>query len=942
MATNSTTFEQVYTAVDRSGKASKSFSKNVEQASDKAFKANEKAAKSFEALKQAAIGAFTIIAGAVLKSMIDVENAYAVIRGQTGATGDALLGLKDDFLEVLGVVSNSTEEVAQVIGGFNARLGLTGRELQSVAEKALIVSRVLKEDVNGIVASTSRLFGDWSIATEDQSEWMDKLFRAAQKAGIGITGLAQKVVQFGAPLRGLGFELEDAIAIFAKWEVEGVNTEIILGSMKIALSKFADEGRNANEALFEVVEQIKAADGPTGDFIAKSLVGAEAMTDFADAARGGKFDFLDMKKAIQEGTDTINKAGEDTQTTTVRIQTAWNKLQTSIARSEGFQVLLDNIVTLVEGLTEIAGPALAFIGTAVDIFVKTIEVAGANLGVLAGEINNLIEGRGFSLERLGRIQQDVMDGIVAGWADSAKSIRTSMQSMNDGLNDNEDALERVTIATNKIAKSTRIYADELKLLVAEQARQQAALDEIEGHFDDLNTTAEKFPDIMFKSADALEEAADKMKAAIPTFKGVGEAMSNSFLESFEQTMRSIGDLGKALSVSFGEAFASGLKKVISNRLTETFFKTALGKFISIGIPIVGQLISTGINMLFSKLFGGGDRKSASEIAIESAERARVAIEEYNIEFQRLLDNVIDGTASWNQEMENLVTTLSNFETFDPTDILNSVTNAISEQEQAISDARQEWDNLNFSIMQNNVNTFKQIDALRSLKISLRETKRDLLKLAQDGTLTFTRPLTIGGLPGFGSTFTGREAYKAILADLKKAESSSGIIKFGAANKIIRNASPEARGLLFDLVEKLNTRVLAEESLRRMRVANINARARKKLLADNLPVMVDKLEELRLLLVDIKEIFAESTVGGGGGDDPDKPGRGGPGAGGGLPGSKSTVTITHNIGIDANVKGSMELSRKMANDFMKDAAFIRAMSRGISKHAKRNPGDWFLE
>jgi phage-related minor tail protein len=76
-----------------------------------------------------------------------------------------------------------------------------------------------------MIAGSSRLFGDWSIAAEDTAGTMDYLFRVSQSTGIGVNDLSAKLVQFGAPLRQLGFDLETSAAMLGKFEKEGVNTE---------------------------------------------------------------------------------------------------------------------------------------------------------------------------------------------------------------------------------------------------------------------------------------------------------------------------------------------------------------------------------------------------------------------------------------------------------------------------------------------------------------------------------------------------------------------------------------------------------------------------------------------------------------------------------------------------------------------------------------------
>jgi len=170
------------------------------------------------------------------------------------------------------------------------------------------LARITGGDINTLIPATTRIFGDWSIATDKQSETLDFLFRVQQNTGIGIDALAEKVVQFGAPLRQMGFSFEEATALIGKWEKEGVNAELVLGSLRIALAKFASAGvKDTNAALLELIDRVKNA-GSTGEAtgIAIEAFGRKAGPDMAAAIREGRFDLDTLLKQLKTGTDTIN------------------------------------------------------------------------------------------------------------------------------------------------------------------------------------------------------------------------------------------------------------------------------------------------------------------------------------------------------------------------------------------------------------------------------------------------------------------------------------------------------------------------------------------------------------------------------------------------------------------------------------------------------------
>ena len=201
----------------------------------------------------------------ILKLGMDFDNAFDKIRVGTGATGDALEDLKDDFKAVYSSVPAGMADVSTAIADLNTRTGLAGKPLQELSTQMLNLSRITGEDLSGMIANSSRLFGDWSIAADDTAGTMDFLFKVSQSTGVGFNDLNAKLVQFGAPLRQMGFDLETSAAMLGKFEKEGVNTELVLGGLRVALGKMAKEGiTDTKAALEEVTKRIKEA-GSTGE-----------------------------------------------------------------------------------------------------------------------------------------------------------------------------------------------------------------------------------------------------------------------------------------------------------------------------------------------------------------------------------------------------------------------------------------------------------------------------------------------------------------------------------------------------------------------------------------------------------------------------------------------------------------------------------------------------
>lgn len=263
------------------------------------------------ALKKFALPAAIAAAGVgAFKLGKTFQEAYNTIRVGTGATGQALKSLEKDFKAVAANTPASFGDTATAIADLNTRLGVTGKPLQDLSLQFIRLSRLTKSDLPTNIASVTRAFGDWEVATADQGEQLDYFFRAAQASGATVDELAQKVVQFGAPLRQVGFSIDEATAMFATFEKAGVNVQTMMPGLRQALRSFLEDGRDPAEALKETFEGIQKGTISAAD--AMKIFGARAGADMVEAIRQGRFDIEDFTAALENNSETIAQAAKDT------------------------------------------------------------------------------------------------------------------------------------------------------------------------------------------------------------------------------------------------------------------------------------------------------------------------------------------------------------------------------------------------------------------------------------------------------------------------------------------------------------------------------------------------------------------------------------------------------------------------------------------------------
>ena len=358
------------------------------------------------------------IGGVAFTAANDFDKASNIIRTQAGATGEVLTGLENDFEEVFKNVPADADTVAIAIADLNTRTGATGEQLQILATRAVELAKLTGGDVSTQIAAVTRVFGDWSIASENQVNTMNYLWKVSQSTGIGVDALAQRVVQFGAPLRQMGFDFETGAALIGKWEKEGVNTELVLGSLRIALTRMAREGiTDTSAALIEMTAQIKNA-GSTGEAntLAMEMFGAKAGPDMAAAIREGRFEIDDLLKSLKESPETILGAAEDTRTFSDHLMILKNNAQAALApfgeellnaftmalpvikdmaNFIGFLVkkfvslspITQEIILIIAGLVAAIGPVLFILGPIVSALGSIIGAMGAlNAAIMSGAV----------------------------------------------------------------------------------------------------------------------------------------------------------------------------------------------------------------------------------------------------------------------------------------------------------------------------------------------------------------------------------------------------------------------------------------------------------------------------------------------------------------------------------------------------------------------------
>jgi TP901 family phage tail tape measure protein len=189
------------------------------------------------------------------------------------------------------------------------------------------LSQITGTDLQTNIESVARLFGDWGVETKQQGEHLNMLHRLSQETGVDVSRLSDQMVQFGSPLRQLGFDFETSAAMFAKFEKEGVNVQTLMPGLKLGLGNLAQptdelakklrklgiDAKEPDQAFRQVMDtmgKMKSDQDRLG--LAMDVFGKRAGADLAAAVDEGRFSFDDLIGTMKKGDGTINKSARET------------------------------------------------------------------------------------------------------------------------------------------------------------------------------------------------------------------------------------------------------------------------------------------------------------------------------------------------------------------------------------------------------------------------------------------------------------------------------------------------------------------------------------------------------------------------------------------------------------------------------------------------------
>lgn len=499
--------------------------KELAEAQDKLKKGMDKVSNGAGVVAGSTIA---IGAGAVkLFNEVDKGSDAAVIA--TGATGEAAEELKKNYKNVAGSVKGDFADIGSALGEVETRFEFTGKKAEDCTTRFIKFAEINGVDATQAVRLVSRAMGDAGIEADKYDIILDQLTVAAQASGIGVSNLAESLAKYGAPMRNLGFDTKESIALFAQWEKAGVNTEIAFSGMKKAISNWGKEGKDARVEFKKTLEEIQnTPDIASATTKAIEVFGAKAGPDLADAIKGGRFEYSKFLKVLDKSEGSLENTYEAIHDGSDKAEVAMQNLK--IAGAEVGEALLKQVDPVIEDIVKKSKEFAEYAEKHGDEIVTTIKT----IGVVAGTtfaINKTVKF-GRSLADISKFGAGVVKSVKAmALARAAETTATEAQTVaQNGLNASLLASPvGLTIASvTALAAGIYILANNTEQLSEESKK---AISDMEGLNSSISESNESIKDeygIYERQAEQLDKIVDKNGKVKKGKEDLAQAIVNNF------------------------------------------------------------------------------------------------------------------------------------------------------------------------------------------------------------------------------------------------------------------------------------------------------------------------------------------------------------------------------------------------------------------------------
>ncbi len=493
--------------------------------------------------------AFATIGKEAIEFGLEFEQGTQIIGRATGLVGPQL----DDMTQSLrNIVASGAEQgvkdIAEAMSQLNIKLGVTGTELENATKAVAEFADVNRVDLKTAATDVSNILNKYGLSASSLEPLLDKLTLASQKSGASVASLSSGLLSAGAIFKSANLSIEDSISLLAGFEKGGVNTESAISGLRVALTGFQKEGKDAGEELRKLIEEIKNTVDPTEAANLAAEHFGRSTQEIFQAIRSGNVDIEGFNKVLENSEGVLRRTSEATKTNEEVFAELTNEVKGLAA--EGFgsllsvsKPILELLKVLIQGFESLPQPVKE---SAENIVILAGAVKVANVAIIAlGGTTQLAFGPVVAL-----------GAVVITLAVALSELAKQQERQDAALEAQADAINKNIIATNDIIGKVTTLNENQKLSEDQIARLIALYPQLTGALKVNNTTLKEAVELTDKlnlrnafkgfmdTAKAINEAQEKLDNYNKQLKIAGEQGANTVIYTrlIQETTKRIADL----------------------------------------------------------------------------------------------------------------------------------------------------------------------------------------------------------------------------------------------------------------------------------------------------------------------------------------------------------------------------------------------------------------
>lgn len=306
----------------------------------------------------------------------EVDAGLDTIVTKTGASGEALDGMRQILKNITGDIPTDFETAGAAIGEVNTRFGVTGEALETLSSQFIKFAEINGQDVYGSVDSVSKMMAGFGLEAEDAGRILDALNTVGQQTGVDVGMLADTVAANAKQFQEMGLSAEEAAAFLGQASMAGLDTSGAMMGLKTAMKKASEDGISLSDALagFDEVMQSNASES---DKLAAAyeLFGSKAGAAIENAVSNGTLNLSDFSASLGDFEGSVSETFEGTLDPMDQFTTTMNDLKSlgaELVESAG-PMLVDILGGVTDGVEKLTD---AWDGLSPDMQETIFKVAG--------------------------------------------------------------------------------------------------------------------------------------------------------------------------------------------------------------------------------------------------------------------------------------------------------------------------------------------------------------------------------------------------------------------------------------------------------------------------------------------------------------------------------------------------------------------------------------